>query len=98
MVAGVDIPSLPAGEVRAAIEADDWPLATTLLGEHDRLLTLSLAAVDLASTPRGPWLDLLQAQRELLQEVRVARDLVGASLAQLNQDHRGARAWLRELA
>ena len=98
MLAGVVVPALPAAEVRVAIEAHDWPLATALLGEHQRLLTQSLAAVDLASTPREPWLDLLVAQRALLLEVRIARDLVGASLARLNHDHRGARAWLRELA
>lgn len=92
------VPSLPAAEVRAAIEAHDWPLATDLLGEHQRALTQALAAIDLASTPREPWLDLLIAQRALLEELRLARDGVEASLARLNQDHRGARAWLRELA
>lgn len=92
------IPSLPAVEIRTAIEASDWPQATALLGEHQRALTEALAAVDLASTPREPWLDLLLAQRALLEELRVARDRVGVSLTRLNQDHCGARAWLRELA
>lgn len=92
------IPSLPAVEIRTAIEASDWPQATTLLAEHQRALAEALAAVDLATTPREPWLDLLLAQRALLGELRVARDLVGVSLTRLNQNHCGARAWLRELA
>ena len=92
------VPGLPAAEIRAAIDAGDWPRATELLGEHQRALTQALAAVDLAANPREPWLDLLVAQRALLLELRIARDQVGASLSRLNQDHRGARAWLRELA
>lgn len=98
MVQSRMIPSLPAVEIRTAIEASDWPQATTLLAEHQRVLAEALAAVDLASTSHEPWLDLLLAQRALLAELRVARDEVGASLARLSQDHRGARAWLRELA
>ncbi|HEY5612811.1 MAG TPA: hypothetical protein VIK70_04380 [Lysobacter sp.] len=92
------VPGLPVAEIRAAIEASDWPLATGLLGEHQRALTKALAAMDLASMPREPWLDLLLAQRALLGELRIARDQVEGSLTRLNQDHRGARAWLRELA
>ncbi len=101
MATGVDIPKLPAAQVRAAIEAHDWSLATALLGEHQRLLTQAppaAVAVALSPTPRERWLDLLVAQRALLLEVRIARDLLGASLARLNQDHRDARTWLRELA
>ena len=98
MAPGPPVPQLPTAEIRAAIEASDWPLATDLLGEHQRALTGALAGVDLAATAREPWLDLLIAQRALLEELRVARDAVEASLTRLNQDHRGARAWLRELA
>ena len=94
---GAVVPLLPAADIRAAIDANDWPLATALLGEHQRALVEALAAVDLASTPREPWLNLLLAQRAMLEELRVARDSVEASLTRLNQDHRGARAWLREL-
>lgn len=94
----VMIPSLPSAQIRAAIEASDWPQASALLGEHQRALAEALATVDLATTPREPWLELLLAQRALMEELRVARDAVEAALTQLNQDHRGARAWLRELA
>lgn len=92
------IPSLPAAKIRTAIEDGDWPLATALLTEHQRAIAEALAEVDLATTSREPWLDLLLAQRALLGELRVARDKVEVSLARLSHDHRGARAWLRELA
>ncbi|MFD0738998.1 hypothetical protein ACFQZQ_06855 [Lysobacter koreensis] len=95
---GLMIPVLPVAQIRAAIEAHDWALATDLLGEHQRALAAALAATDLTSTPHEPWLDLLLAQRALLGELRVARDRVGTALARLSQEHRGARAWLRELA
>jgi len=92
------VPDLPAAEIRAAIDTSDWPQATALLAEHQRALAEALAAKDLASMPREPWVDLLLAQRALLGELRIARDRVEGSLNRLNQDHRGARAWLRELA
>lgn len=98
MSPGTVIPSLPAEWIRAAIDAHDWPRATALLAEHQRALAESLAAVDLAAIPHEPWLGLLRDQRALLDELRDARNTVGAALARLGEDHRGARAWLRELA
>lgn len=92
------VPALPTEQIRATIEAGDWPQATVLLAEHQRALAEALAATDLASTPHEPWLDLLLAQRTLLDELRTARDQVESALTQLSCDHRGARAWLRELA
>lgn len=92
------VPALPAQEIRLAIEADDWDRATTLLFEHQHALAQALAAVDLRVEPREPWLELLLAQRALMAELHAARNRVEAALHQLNQDHRGARAWLRELA
>lgn len=92
------IPSLPTSQVHAAIEASDWPQATALLAEHQRALGEALAAVDLSAMPHEPWRDLLLAQRALLDELRLARDAVGVELTRLNQNHRGAHAWLRELA
>lgn len=92
------IPNLPTAEIHAAIEACDWPHAATLLATHQREVTEALAAADLATTPREPWLNLLHAQRALLDELRLARDDVESAMARLGRDHRGARAWLRELA
>lgn len=92
------IPTLPMMEIRDAIASSDWPRASALLDQHQQALDQALDGVDLATTERAPWMDLLLAQRELLEEMRVARDAASAALAQLAQDHRGARGWLRELA
>lgn len=92
------VPALPAAKIRAALDASDWPQATALLDGHQAALAAAVAGVDFASTPHEPWQQLLLAQRALIEEMRVARDAVSASLAQLDHDHRGARAWLRELA
>lgn len=92
------VPNLPAGEIRAAIDAGDWLRAAELLAVHQRDLAAALATVDRASFVREPWLDLLLAQRALLGELHNERSKVAAALAQLGNDHRGARAWLKELA
>lgn len=92
------VPQLPAAEIRTAIEAGDWPRAAELLASHQHELAGALAQADPASEGREPWLDLLLAQRALLGELRVARNRVAQALAQLSEDHRRARAWLRELA
>lgn len=91
-------PHLPAAQVRAAVDSGDWPLATDLLTEHQRALAQALSAIDLSTMPHEPWRHLLQAQQMLLDELRIARDKVEVALSRLTHDHRGARAWLRELA
>lgn len=98
MLPGMIVPRLPAAQIRAAIETGDWPQATALLAEHQHALAEALTKVDLSTTPQEPWLDLLLAQRALLGELHVARGKVAAALTRLGEDHRGARAWLRELA
>lgn len=92
------VPHLPAAEIRHAIEAGDWPRATELLALHQHELAEALAATDLSSVACEPWFDLLLAQRALLAELRDARNRVAEALARLTEDHRRARAWLRELA
>jgi hypothetical protein len=92
------VPHLPAAEIRDAIEAGDWPRATALLATHQRELAGTLAATDLSSVACEPWFDLLLAQRALLAELRDARTRVAEALQRLTEDHRRARAWLRELA
>lgn len=92
------IPTLPVTEIRAAIADSNWPQAAALLDQHQQTLDQALSGVDLATTDCAPWMDLLLAQRELLEEMRVARDAVGDALAQLTQGHRGALGWLREMA
>ncbi len=92
------IPALPATGVRAAIDAGDWDLADTLLREHHAAVIAACAAPDFATAPRGPWLELADAQRALADEIRIARDAAGRALDKLGQDKRGARAWQQALA
>lgn len=92
------VPRLPADEIRNAIEVGDWPRATELLAMHQHELADALASLDRSTATPGPWLDLLLAQRALLAEIHIARDKVAHALMRLTEDHRGARAWLRELA
>ena len=92
------VPHLPAAEIRHAIEAGDWPRATELLAMHQSALAETLATTALSSVAREPWCELLIAQRALLAVLREARERVAEALARLTEDHRRARAWLRELA
>ena len=91
-------PSLPVEQVRAAVDAGDWGLARRLLGEHQLALRDALAQADLRSQPLTPWHELLTAQRTLQAELHASREQVAQQLEKLGSDHRGARAWLRELA
>ena len=92
------VPVLPTTHVRAAIEADDWAQATELLAEHQYVLVSALAKTDLARESIAPWRELLFEQRALQDELRTPRDRAAQALDKLGHDHRGARAWLRELA
>lgn len=92
------VPNLPAVQLREAIEAHDWLRATQLLSEHQRAVAAALATLDSTTIVREHWIDLLLAQRAMLGELHAARAKVATALARLGEDHRGARAWLRELA
>jgi hypothetical protein len=92
------VPHLPAEEIRAAIAAEDWACAAGLLAGHQQALADTLARADRSSLVRESWLELQLAQQALLGELQAARDHAAAALERLAHDHRGARAWLRELA
>lgn len=92
------IPVLPTMHVRAAIQADDWAHATHLLAQHQHALVSALATTDLTRESAAPWRELLLQQHALEDEVRVARDQAAQALEKLGRDHRGARAWQRELS
>jgi hypothetical protein len=92
------MPVLPVDAIRQAMAANDWPQAAELLAMHQHELAGALSRIDWAKADRGPWMDLLLAQRQLIAEIETQRDRVGIALARLHDDHRGARAWLRELA
>ena len=92
------VPVLPTMHVRAAIDADDWTRATELLAQHQHALASALAKTDLSREPLAPWRELLLEQQALQDEVRLARDQAAQALEKLGRDHRGARAWQRELS
>jgi hypothetical protein len=92
------IPQLPAAEVRAAIADEDWDLASSLVQAYGEAVVAAASAVDFDREPRGPWLDLLAAQRILADEILSARDAAAHALEKLGRDQRGARAWHRALA
>lgn len=92
------IPALPAAQVRAAIAAEDWDLAGTLLDGHGAAVTAACATFGVGHVPREAWLELLDAQGALAEEIRSARDEAVRALDKLGQDQRGARAWLKALA
>ena len=92
------VPALPVAAIRLAIAGQDWTQATSLLAAHQHELADAMDRVDWSTADRGPWMDLLIVQRELTAELERQRVEVADALARLNEDHRGARAWLRELA
>jgi hypothetical protein len=92
------VPTLPAADIRCALDAGDWDQAGQMLAQHQQAVAQALGQVDWSRCDRTPWIDLLTAQRSLLDDLRTARDEAAAALQRLNADHRGARAWLRELA
>lgn len=92
------IPELPAAEVRAAIADEDWELASALVQAYGEAVVAAAGQVDFDRQPRGPWLDLLAAQRVLVDEIVAARDATARALEKLGRDQRGARAWHRALA
>ena len=91
-------PVLPVDDVRAAIAADDWALADTLLARHHEQLAAIVLQFTSPLRNDSLWLDLLRQQNALLDELREARDGVETAIARLHADRRGANAWLRELA
>ena len=94
----MSVPALPVAAVRLAMAGEDWTQATGLLAAHQQEVADAMAQVDWSTADRGPWMELLLAQRELTAELDRQRTQVACALARLNEDHRGAKAWLKELA
>ena len=67
------VPSLPVAAIHLAIAGQDWAQATTLLATHQQELADAMGQVDWSKADRGPWLDLLVAQRELMAELELQR-------------------------
>lgn len=87
------IPALPCASIREAMERSDWAAASHLLAAHEAELRAALAV---APNPaqHAPLLLLLNAQREFIEELRVARDETARTLESLGRDQRGVKAYL----
>lgn len=89
-------PALPIDAIREAIANDDWSTAEALLTQHERELREVCTPESLAETRcRESWLALLAAQRELMEELRGARDEAGRALDRIGRDKRGVSAYLQ---
>jgi hypothetical protein len=87
------IPVLPIRAVRQALDAGEWDRASALLAEHERAVRDAVAAEPPDARSRTQWLTLLQAQRDLMEQLQSARSQAGSALQRLRQSHRGAAAY-----
>ena len=91
----VSLPSLPVEAIRAAMARGDYDGAHALLVEHESHLRSALDDGSFAAQgSRQAWLDLVEAQRLLIEERRGARDEAGRALDRLGRDRRGMSAYL----
>lgn len=89
-------PALPVAAIRAAVAANDWDTADALLTQHEAELRASCADGSPAELRcRESWVELLAAQRALVEELRTARDEAGRALDRLGRDRRGMAAYLQ---
>ena len=97
---------LPTDAIRACIAASDFDGAHALLVEHENALRAvvldqqRMRAVfeDGTAAEKGcreAWLELLAAQRSLIDELRSARDEAARALDRAGQDRRAVNAYLR---
>lgn len=90
------IPQLPVDAIREAVAAGDWEAAAALMADHEAQLRVAFAGDSPAEAGRhGAWLELLSAQRGLVEELRQARDEAGAALERIGHDRRGVHAYLK---
>lgn len=92
----MSVPALPAQAIRDCIAADDFNGAAALLADHEAALRTAFEGEpDVAKSCRDAWLDLLAAQRGLVEELRTARDEAGRALDRLGRERRGVAAYLQ---
>lgn len=90
------IPTLPSAAIREAIAGGDWDAADALLSQHEAELRALCTPDSLAEArQRESWIELLSAQRALIEELRTARDDAGAALERLGRERRGVAAYLK---
>jgi hypothetical protein len=89
--------ALPVAEIRACIAAGDFDRALALLSEHEAQLRDTFE--DGTAAERGcreSWLELLAAQRGLIDELRRARDESAQALERMGRDRRAVSAYLQD--
>lgn len=87
---------LPADAIRACIAAGDYDGAHALLQAHEDALRGRFEDGSAAEKGcRESWLELLAAQRLLIDELRAARDEAGRALERMGRDRRAVAAYLR---
>lgn len=90
------IPVLPVEAIRAALAASEWDTAEALMAGHEAELRAACTPESLAEARcRESWLALLAAQRDLVEELRAARDEAGRALDRLGRERRGVSAYLK---
>ncbi|HEY4581547.1 MAG TPA: hypothetical protein VIG88_01575, partial [Lysobacter sp.] len=78
---------LPTDAIRACIAADDFEGAYALLADHETALRAAFEDGSAAEKGcRESWLELLAAQRALIDELRAARDEAAAALDRAGHD------------
>lgn len=90
------IPALPVAAIRRAIADGQWDTVDALLSQHEAELRATCTAESLAEARcRESWIELLAAQRGMIEELRGARDEAGRELDRLARERRGVSAYLQ---
>lgn len=86
---------LPTDAIRTCIANSDFDGAHALLVEHENALRATFEnGTDAEKGCRESWLDLLAAQRALIEELRDARDEAQRTLERMGRDGRAIKAYL----
>jgi hypothetical protein len=87
--------ALPVEAIHDAIGRSDWAAAEALLADHETQLRAAFeSAPSTAARDRSAWLDLLAAQRALIQHLSAARDEAARAMERLGHDRRAVNAYL----
>ena len=93
-------PALPLDALREALGRADLDAAAALVDAHDRAVRQALGAAEAALLdPRQvqAWINLMEAQQAVLDELGQRRDFVADQLQQLQRHQRGANAYLQAM-
>ena len=91
------VPALPVAAIRACIADGDFDGANALLSDHEAQLRETFDSGSAAERGcRESWLELLAAQRGLIEELRNARDEAAKALDRMGRDRRAVNAYLQD--